>query len=594
MNDQIEALMNWLTDSLNNKAKTLESATGTLEQITQQMMKNNKQAKTAGKKIRLIKQVANSIIQMHQNAAIQYYALQRASEINRIKSDIHTSNKASNEDFTYEDEKNRENEELEAINEELEATSEEEEAQSIEEQAEEELQEEVQEQVEEKLKEKAQEQAKEKAKEQAKEQAKDKAKDQVKAKAKDASKKALKKAGKAVAKAASKAFLALIKFLFVPPVLYFTLAVIAIILIILLFCLIFGGGSEYANVDTANGIFGTSKGITGDNFYGARAIYYNPAQAQADLKDYYYAFGEDFLDNIDEMEHINIKINIDLENTTSEMGKLIAKAVSGSSDDLAIENYLTLIDHFGYTNLELDSIQESFVDYVETNKETILDISEDYEGDLNTDLNTVFETKYEAADSYYNVTAPLYYVTDILLEPTKESMIPSQVPKNNVALIYMPRKAVGFSSTSYMFYFPEEEREGYATSVQLDFIKVENGSETILYNNTADSSWWQDDQAKNTAEIEAINTALSTFLSIDLSNPLVDVNLYSLLFGENSTPSLSNVEKCFSANEVVDSDAGLNYYEISYLPTLDSVYLYLRLNGDGFFQFCERETICES
>jgi len=416
------------------------------------------------------------------------------------------------------------------------------------------------------------------------------AKDATKDKAKEAAKQAAKKAGKAV----KKAMLHLIKFLFTPPILWFTLAVIAIALIIALILLIVAmatsaaGGAE-ANMDPANGTFGTSLGITGDMFYGARYIYLDPEKSQQDLKDYYLAFSEDFLEQIYTIGNIDLNVNVDQENATLEMSKMIAKAVSGSTEELTLEEYIVLVDHFGYTNLELETIQENLVDYVDSNQNTLLLIQEEYSGNLKDDLTSTFTTTF----ANYNVTSPLYYVKDVILEDSPEAMIPSQDPKNYIAFMFMPRKEVYMGNSSYAFYFPEGDItiENYATQVQFDFIPVVDGEEVVYYTTTADPSWWQDNTSQKLAEVSfSTPYLLNEFTSIDASKPIIDKSIYSVLFNEDDIADLENVKKYFTPTEIVAED--LNYYEISYTPYNDSTYVYIKLTGDGVFQFCEYETEC--
>ena len=418
--------------------------------------------------------------------------------------------------------------------------------------------------------------------------------------AKESGKKTAQAAGKA-AKATGKAFVHLVKLLFTPPILWFTIIALAIVLVfgIIFLAVAGGGGAPYANIDPTNGQFATSMGITGDKFYGARAIYLNPEQSQLDLKDYYYAFSEDFLESVDAMEHVDLNVGVNVEDITPELSKLIAKAVSASTEDLTLEQYLTSIDHFGYTNIELDNIKISFIDYVLDNQSTLLTIADDY-STLETDLYSIFDTKY----SGYNITAPLYYVKDIILEENEEAMIPSEEARNFIAMIYLPRTAVELETASYMFYFPEIEEnpdayiEGYANSIEIEFITVANGEQNSIFSNTADSTWWQDGSAELTADIEDINLQLSPFTSIDIVSPLNNVNIYSLILDENKelildaqkgTVSFEILNKYFSNTLIEDSETGETYYNISYLSN-DLSYYYLKFTADGIFQFCEFET----
>lgn len=624
-NDKIIEIMDDITKSLKESTSTMKSSSSKLKKIISKM--KTEDSIPAKKKFSIIKEAVKSINQINRDARQKALVLERLKNVSRIYSDIsspHDSTKQENEYNTFneaydEDEvENKVNngadnesqypsyqddtypEEHEDDEENLDSPEENENTESEDDEGEQSRS------IEEKIKNRGRSNDEGKNKLSKLENPKDTIKDKAKETAKQASKKAAQAAGRA-AKSAGKAFIHLIKFLFTPPILWVTLICIAIVVVLALifFLVMFFMGSAaapYENVDPANGQFATSNGITGDKFYGARAIYLDPEQAQLDLKDYYYAFSEDFLENVDALEHVNLNINANLENITPELSKLIAKAVSASTEDLTLEQYLTSIDHFGYTNIELDNIQISFVDYVLDNQSTLLTIEEGY-SNLETDLNNTFDTKY----SSYNVTAPLYYVKDIVLEENEEAMVPSEEAKNFVAMIYMPRTDVVVEASSYMFYFPETEKDpdshidGYASSVDIEFITVVNGEHNSIYSNTANSTWWQDDTAEVSADIENANINLAPFTSIDTENPLENISLYSLMLNENKvllldtqngTVSFENTNKYFSNTLIEDSESGETYYEISYLSQ-DLSYYYLKFSADGIFQFCEYETVFE-
>lgn len=414
-------------------------------------------------------------------------------------------------------------------------------------------------------------------------------------KAKEVAKETAKNTVKASGKAIKKGFITAVKFLFTPPVLYITLAVLLVLILIvgiMMVVAMVGAAEEapYGNVNPSEGSFATSFGITGDKFYGARAIYYNPTQAKLDLKDYYNAFSEDFLERVNNLEQIDLNVNVDLENITPEFCKMIAKAVSNSTIDLTFDEYLNNINHFGYTNIQLDNIQVSFVNYLLNNQSTLLSIDQEYTGNLENELSSLFDDNY----SNYNVTAPLYYVKDIVLED-EESMLPTLEQENYVALILMPKTEVNLNSTSFMFYFPDTETANYASTIDIEFISVKNGTKNTIYTATANSSWWESNYAKEIAEIEGINTTLPTFSSFNVNNALNNVNLYSLLLNEEKTLILNQENKVnfnefndyFNSNLIVDDENDLCYYTVNYLPSKENDYAYLKLNGNGVFQFCE-------
>lgn len=412
-----------------------------------------------------------------------------------------------------------------------------------------------------------------------------------KAAGKAATKAAGKVAGKAAASAATSgigAFMAAGGW--IPIVII--LALILIFLIALLIGSVLSAAEQapYRGVNPAEGEFATSMGITGDLFYGARLFYTDAVKSQDDLSSYYYAFAEDFLEKIDSSDSIELKISTNSSSHTNEMVKMIAKTVSGSTAELSIEDYLKLVPHFGYTNLQLDTIKTNLVNYIVQDKENI--IEETFTPELLTSaLNDIFDENY----SNYNVTAPLYYVKDVILEELQSAMIPSQEQCNYVAFMFMPRKTVTVKDMSFMFYFPEESTDGYATNIDIDIVSVKEGNAEILNEFTADSTWWKDNRPVSLAEALNANVDLPIFTSIDLENPLEDVSIYSLITDDNhkvivdSANSNSIIQdtimKYFSSTLIEDGN-GASYYNYDFVPN-DSTYLYVKFDSDGTYLFCE-------
>ena len=137
-------------------------------------------------------------------------------------------------------------------------------------------------------------------------------------------------------------------------------------------------------------------------------------------------------------------------------------------------------------------------------------------------------------------------MSDILLDESEYSLIPSQTYKNNVAMIYMPRVETYLEYTSFMFNF--QNITGWATNIEMNYYTVNNNIETSIYNATIDSSWWGNDTANELAEID-VETTLPIFNSLDLENPLNDVSIYSLLFDENN--KMIYTEGTTSANTTI-------------------------------------------
>lgn len=446
------------------------------------------------------------------------------------------------------------------------------------------------------------------------EQIKNEVADKVKQQAKEAAKKAAQKA----AKAAAKGLLAAAKALFVPPVLFITLGVIAVLLIVIIIIVMVNAiaaaeAAHYENCDPVNGVFATADGIRGDAFYGGRVVYLDPEKSNNDIKAYYEALALDFIEDVSESKaEITLKLDLEneeqIKNYTPEMVRLIAKAVANLTDvteELTVDEYIVNIDHFGWTNLELERIQTVLVNYIKENMtntnadgsfkldDDIYTLAEGYDI-LESDLNNYFDENY---DGKYNITAPLYYVKDMILSD-EESMLESFNAKNIIAFIYMPKTEVTFEDTQHMFYFPDEDvvaenseneyLKSWATNINYEFIKVDGGVEEVVYTANIDSSWWSEDYAELKTEVD-IDYQLGSFASIDSENltNLNEANLLSVLI-DGSSEILVEENNCyFMVNVINNSETGEEYKEINYLPKNDVSYLYIKLQADGVYQFCE-------
>ena len=244
---------------------------------------------------------------------------------------------------------------------------------------------------------------------------------------------------------------------------------------------------------------------------------------------------------------------------------IIANCTDNSDEDLPLSDSLKLIDHFGYTDYEIDEMRTNLINYLTVNKDDYFSFAEDYASDIGTDLAYVFDVNYLSL----NTTSELYYVKDIILL-TDDDMIRGLSKANYVALIYMPKKSVEFKQVEYMFYLQDKEEDPTSpTKIKCEIIKVENNSESIL---------------------SSSEFSFSQFESIDEDlTKLNGQSLYSLIYNSNTiTLQKEKVDKYFSFVQHTSSGAeNYAYSELVYLPRLDSDYLYLRFSADGEFQFCE-------
>lgn len=342
------------------------------------------------------------------------------------------------------------------------------------------------------------------------------------------------------------------------------------------------------NVDVNNGQFATAAGISGDKFYGARYIYYDDEQAVFELESNYQNLVVDLVTRIDEINGIDATIELDWANERpaelTQMIKVVADQTDNSDEVFdSLNDHLEIIDHFGYTNTELDNIQTALLQYIKANNIFVIN-EEVFTSNFDDIYNTIFDTNY----SSLNVVTPLYFVQDVILE-NEEDMLKNMPAKNYVAMIFMPKEEVTIKEINFMFYIKDKSvDESVANLVQVEFVSHNSGDEIILSSEIADSSWWDEDNSSQETTI-VTNINLSPFASVDTTSAgLLDgASIYSLI--ENGLQiNSAKIAQLFSSVEV--SGDGQNYVEINYLPSADPNCYYLRFDADGVFQFCEYYT----
>ena len=163
-------------------------------------------------------------------------------------------------------------------------------------------------------------------------------------------------------------------------------------------------------------------------------------------------------------------------------------------------------------------------------------------------------------------------------------MINGLTAENYLAFIYMPNSEVKITEAEYLFYVADEN-----TKVNYNICYQHDTQQDSYGSNTVDSTWY-DGVNSTTAVAEDINVNLNQFQSIIKDNEQLleeGCSIYSLLFNNSNfiNTDFTIINQLFKTIDV--SDEGLNYKEISYLPAIDTNYLYLTFDSNGIFNFCE-------
>lgn len=369
------------------------------------------------------------------------------------------------------------------------------------------------------------------------------------------------------------------------------LAIVLIAILILVIAMSFGAASSapYENVDIPSGQLATAYGIKGDMFYGARYVYYDDEKAIEQLESDYENLVINLITQLNDINGIDATVELTWSGTRPEKITQMIKVVADQTDksDQQFDNlsqHLEIIDHFGYTASELDNIQIALLDYIKDHIVFIVDTNV-FTADFDETYNSIFDQSSNGLD----ICAPLYFVQDVLFDSETDSL-KSMPAKNYIAMIFMPKEDVVIDEISFMLYINEKtNNENAPTNVQVELVKHTQNSETILADDLADSSWWNDDYAEQQTSV-ATDISLSRFLSVDLSNTKLQegTSIFSLL-QNNGKINKNLLTQLFSIVEQTN-ETGETYQMISYLPANTSDYLYVRFTSDGEFMFCEYYT----
>ena len=383
-----------------------------------------------------------------------------------------------------------------------------------------------------------------------------------------------------------------------PPFNFIVLGVIlALILIALLILIIMiatsvAASAPYTNTNVKGGILDTASGIRGDAFYGVRLVYEDNEKAKTELVTNYENLVVDLITKIDEINGIDTTLQLHYTgNRPDELTaliKIIADQTDGSNQNFAtLEEHLNLIDHFGYTSAELLNVKTNLLNYFETNIDSLFTIDTNiYTTDFAYDYNNVFDTNY----STLNVTAPLYFVQDLVIDGDDE-MVKGIKQRNYVAMIYLPKTNVIINETNFMFYMHKKgEIENAPTNVNIKFIKHTNSGDNVYFNNTADASWWDDDYSTTQTDV-VCNISMTATTKFDANNKdiIKGATIYSLALSSDKLHlSNTNINSLFTQKAVINSEGtATDYLTIDYF--IEDCYC-LVFESDGIFQFYEYYT----
>lgn len=380
-----------------------------------------------------------------------------------------------------------------------------------------------------------------------------------------------------------------------PPFNFIVLGVIlALILIFILTIVIMIAVSSamaapYANTDVKSGKLDTASGIQGNAFYGVRLIYEDNEKAKTELVTSYENLVVDLITKIDEINGIDAVLQLNYTGQRpaelTDMIKIVADQTDGSDQIFStLDEHLALIDHFGYTAIELENIKTNLLAYFESNMNDIFTIDTDtYTANFDTDYNTVFDNNY----STLNVTAPLCFVQDLVIDGDTE-MVKGITQRNYVAMIYLPKTNVVIDETNFMFYMHKKgEIDNAPTNVNVKFKShTPGGVDSVYFENIADASWWDDDYSTTQTDVvRNITMSPASYFDSSIEGILEGTSIYSTLLSSDKLHYNNTIVELLYSKVAQGSGESADYYTIEYLPNASCYYL--QFEADGIFQFCE-------
>lgn len=266
-----------------------------------------------------------------------------------------------------------------------------------------------------------------------------------------------------------------------PQALIIIVAALAVIIILLIIIIAASAGAAVgAKTNPEN--MTSNPSITNEYFYGTRSVYIDEQALMSELELSYKEYVIDIIDEIDE-QNSNITINIvlpelaegetltndiDLDNhidtkIVPAIASIVATGNTNSSDVDFSELY-QLIDYFGLTSEQVNSVKSFLSEYFTTNN--IITSADTI--NIESIVNSAIES--DALSYMYNLCEKVMIKDEI---GTEDGLSGIEI-RNYIASIYMPNKDIYIVRSSYSIYGGSDE---FTNSYKL--IEENNGKTTI-------------------------------------------------------------------------------------------------------------------
>ena len=316
--------------------------------------------------------------------------------------------------------------------------------------------------------------------------------------------------------------------------------------------------------DPESGELSSYAGVNGTKFYGVRFIYKDETASATQISSDYLKLTHSLI-----LDAKNSSLNISLALTqeynqdanialiTTEYANLLA----GTTNQTLLE-CAGKINHFGLTNdqvtIVINSIASSLVNHSFT-----------------TETQSTLQNKMRelyAGDAYnsFKVVCDNIFLQDYLFANDDDSL--QKLKQHNyIGAIYMPKEQVTITNASYALVL----EQGDTTTIEL---KLKNNNEitSVIPQQTADSTWFGNNDFKVYENDSNMNLTLNQFTAINTETPALQdaTPLNKLLIDGTYSTYFSNTDNNYSGANLLQNVNSENY-------------LFLEFNTSASFNFAE-------
>ena len=336
-----------------------------------------------------------------------------------------------------------------------------------------------------------------------------------------------------------------------------------VIIIVIIVAAVVSYTSSKFNGDYQNGLYSPGFGVKGDAFYGERYLYYDSEFSSNEMSDIYKEFTYNILKDVnDNYYHVNISFAADANNNDSiyNITYDYAMALSGSShQDYSLNYHTNMIDHYGFTLAESETVISKMSNYLVTNNMV--------SGVTQEQLALKIKEKFDSDYSYMKNVCSKIVIKDYLFEDAESGL--KELPKKNYfGMVFMPNKEVTIKETAFTLILDNTRTANVA-------VKIKNAAQPpeTIEEAEADETWFVDGEIKTTLDVNLEEYQVAQFGAIDTNNInylAEGKSLFTMLREDKFETYFNNTLGDYSEQALLENIKTNNY-------------LYLDIDADSYF-----------